>query len=96
MKQLSDYIFHSSWVINDVNIKSYEDYLVLADVGQLKRGDVVTFIGFADVDNHYGIFVFTDPDGKVLEVAGDFCGGNGRAALKAALAKQPEAGSLAT
>ena len=93
MKKISDYIFDSSWTINDVNIKSYDDYLVLKDVGQLKRGEVVKFIGFASIDNHYGIFVFTDAEGAVLEVAGDFSGDNNRDALKAALTrKQPDAG----
>jgi len=90
MKQLSDYMFSSAWQIDALNITSYEDYVVLKDVGDLRTGEVVKFIGFADVDNHYGIFVFTDSEGRVLEVPGDYSGRNSSkmAALKAALSKK--------
>ena len=69
---LSDYIFDSGWEFKHVNLRSYKEYLVLVDIGDLKKGDVVKFIGYAGVDNHYGIFVFTDSTGGVLEVSGDF------------------------
>lgn len=36
------------------------------------------FVGFDDVDNHYGIFVFTDSRNRILEVSGDVFGGGGR------------------
>jgi len=70
--KLSDYIFDSASQFKHVNLTSYKEYLVLVDIGDLKKGDVVKFIGYAEVDNHYGIFVFTDSAGGVLEVSGDF------------------------
>ena len=45
----------------------------------LRTSQFVTFAGFDDVDNHYGIFVFTDLEGTVLEVTGGF---SGRASYK--------------
>ena len=71
-QKLSDYIFDSGWEFKHVNLRSYKEYLLLVDIGDLKKDDLVKFIGYADVDNHYGIFVFTDSAGGVLEVSGDF------------------------
>ena len=87
MKALSDYTFSNSWQLTDLVIRPLDTCCVLANVGQLQQGQVVKFIGFDDVDNHYGIFVFTDGDGNVLEVNGDFSGPASLTALKAALAK---------
>lgn len=89
MRKISDYIFTDSWQLTDLPLKSYEDYVVLADVGDLKKGDVVKFVGFSDVDNHYGIFIFTNANNAVLEVPGDFSSPNGSAltTLTSALAK---------
>ena len=81
MKKLTDYIFYDSWQLDELNIKSYEEYLVLSDLGDLKKGEKVRFIGFDDVDNHYGIFVFVDAAGRVLEVSGD-CSGRDHACIK--------------
>ncbi len=74
MKKLSDYNFCDSWVFREVDLESYAEYVVLADLCDLKKGERVKFIGFDDVDNHYGIFVFVDADGAVREVYGDFAG----------------------
>lgn len=74
MKQLSDYTFYNSWQLNELNLKQGSDCLILEDLGDLRKGQVVSFAGFDDVDNHYGIFVFTDSTGAVLEVKGDFSG----------------------
>jgi hypothetical protein len=87
VKKISDYVFSNAWAIGP--LKSYEKYVVVADLGELKRGDIVKFIGFADVDNHFGIFVFTDKDGRVLEVSGDFCGLSCLACFSSALSKPP-------
>lgn len=76
MKKISDYIFYNSWVLGEVNIQPNEEYLVLTDVGDLKQGERVRFVGFDDVDNHYGIFVFVDAQDRVLEVSGDCAGPN--------------------
>jgi hypothetical protein len=87
MKALSDYTFYDAWQLRDLPIRPLDTYRVLADVGQLKQGQVVKFVGFDDVDNHYGVFVFTDADGNVLEVSGDFSGPSSLTELRAALAK---------
>jgi hypothetical protein len=87
MKKLTDYIFYSSWQLGELDIKPDEEYLVLNDVGGLKKGEVVRFVGYDDVDNHYGIFVFVDFAGLVLEVSGDFSGRSSMANLKTALSK---------
>ena len=70
------YTFHDSWQLKELNLVPNERYRVLYDVGDLKKGEIVSFIGFDDVDNHYGIFVFNNDSGKILEVTGDFSGPN--------------------
>lgn len=87
MKTISDYIFSTMWQLATLGLQPNATYSVLADLGDLRKGDVVTFVGFDDVDNHYGIFVFTDANGSVLEVSGDFSGPQHTAVknLKAAL-----------
>jgi hypothetical protein len=76
MKKITDYIFYDSWQPNELHMKPNEEYFVRMDLGDLKKGDFVKFVGFDDVDNHYGIFVFLDSTGKVLEVSGDYSGPN--------------------
>lgn len=89
MKKLTDYNLCNSWQPSELGIKPDEDYFVLHDVGGLHKGDVVRFVGFDDVDNHYGIFVFVDATGQVLEVSGDCSGPNHSCLtnLKAALSR---------
>lgn len=89
MKNITDYVFSHSWQLNELNMRPGEEFSVLADLCDLRQGEVVRFIGFDDVDNHYGIFVFTSVDGAVLEVSGDFSGpGHSQLqALKASLAR---------
>jgi hypothetical protein len=74
MKTISDYLFYDSWLLNELNLKEGEEYIVLEDLCDLRNGLVVTFAGFNDIDNHYGICVFIDSEGAVLEVSGDFSG----------------------
>jgi hypothetical protein len=81
MKQLTDYRFYDSWQLDELGLKPGETYRVGTDVGDLKQGQSVTFAGFDDVDNHYGIFVFVSGDGAVLEVSGD-CSGRDHTCLK--------------
>ncbi len=76
MRKITDYIFYDSWVLRELRMKPGEEYVVLFDLGDLKKGDLVKFVGFDDVDNHYGIFVFVDANDKVLEVSGDCSGPN--------------------
>lgn len=72
MKKVTDYIFSSPGRFEKLILEQGSDYLVLNDMGDLRKGQIVKFAGFSDVDNHYGIFVFVDSKGKVLEVTGDF------------------------
>jgi len=90
MKKITDYNFSHSWAVGELGVKPNEDYLVLKDIGDLKQGQLVRFAGFDDVDNHYGIFVFVDVHGRVLEVAGDFSSPthSSMTKLKPALSKQ--------
>jgi len=90
MKKITDYCYSSSWQTEELSklkITPGEKYLVLKDIGDLKKGELVKFVLFDDVDNHYGIFVFTDSADKILEVSGDFSGPLSIDGLKAALSK---------
>ncbi|MFP5391230.1 MAG: hypothetical protein ACLGI6_06750 [Gammaproteobacteria bacterium] len=89
MRKLSDYIFYDSWLLRELNMQANEEYRVLMDVGELKKDASVKLIGFDDVDNHYGIVVFTDQNGNILEVPGDYSGRNHSSVedLKSALSK---------
>ena len=90
MRKISDYIFCDSWQLNGMNLSPNEEYVVRMDIGDLKEGELVKFIGFDDVDNHYGIFVFQNSKDEVLEVSGDCSGQNHSCItdLKNALSKQ--------
>lgn len=72
MKKLSDYNFCSNWQPNRLNINENEQYVPLMDLDDLRKGHAVKFVGFDDVDNHFGIFIFTDAENNVLEATGDF------------------------
>lgn len=76
MKKLTDYNFCNSWQLGELNIKPNDEYVVQFDLGGLKKGGLVRFVGYDDVGNHYGIFVFVDSTGRVLEVSGDCSGRN--------------------
>lgn len=75
-KKFDKYTFYDSWQLDELNMKPDDAYLVLQDVGELKQGERVIFLGFDDVDNHYGIFVFMDAERRILEVPGDYSGPN--------------------
>ena len=83
------YTFYDSWQPNALGLVPNEQYRVLADLGPLQQGAVVTYAGFDDVDNHFGIFVFVDAQDEVLEVRGDFSGSASVAEVKMALARLP-------
>ena len=78
VKKLSDYNFSPHWRPDTFGLDPEETYLVLTDLRDLKKGALVKFVGFDDVDNHYGIFVFTDSQNRILEVSGDVFGGGGQ------------------
>ncbi len=46
-------------------------YRVLESLQQLEAGTVVEYLGFNDVDNHYGEYEFRSDAGAELKVAGD-------------------------
>lgn len=89
MRNIADYIFGDRWWHDVYGIAPGRTYAVSANVGELEKGSLVEFIGFADADNHFGIFVFTDAKGEVLEVRGDFSAPDGTAVkdLQTALSK---------
>ena len=64
MKQLSDYNFINSWQLGDLAMQPLEKYRVLADIGKLKKGQVVKFIGFDDADGPT-FFIRQRPAGTV-------------------------------
>ena len=73
MRTTSDYNFCNSWVLATLGLRPQAEFAVTADVGDLRAGSVVRFLGFDDVDNHHGIFVFSDDSGRgLLEVSDDF------------------------
>jgi hypothetical protein len=87
---MSEYIFYNSWQLNELRMNPSEEYVVLMDLGDLKKGELVKFVGFDDIDNHFGIFVFTNEKNQILEVSGDFSGPDHPCLrkLKAALSKE--------
>jgi len=87
MKKRDYYTFYDSWQLRELQIEPGQKFVAQIDLDDLKKGNVVTFTGFDDVDNHFGIFVFTDTDNNVLEVRGDFSGPASLQKLKMALSK---------
>ena len=47
-------------------------YRVREAIGGLRVADVVRFVRFDDIDNHYGAYVFVNAEGAELSVPGDF------------------------
>jgi hypothetical protein len=47
-------------------------YRVKKALGGLSPGDVVTFAGFDDIDNHYGEYVFVKANGERVAIGGDY------------------------
>lgn len=72
MKLLTDYILYDAWQEKKLGIKAGERFKVTQPIGKLKIGDEVTYVGFDDVDNHYGIFVFKNQSNEPLEICRDF------------------------
>jgi hypothetical protein len=87
MKKITDYNLGDSWHLRQLSMKPNEEFIVLTDVDDLKKDDQVKFIGFDDVDNHYGIFVFLNAQGEVLEVRGDFSGSESLHKVERALSR---------
>ena len=71
-RAISDYTFYNSWILKEIGIQPNEAFSVTQDIGDLRTGEQVVFVGYDDVDNHYGIFVFTNARNEILEVTGDF------------------------
>jgi hypothetical protein len=81
LRKLAGYRFHDSWQPSELCLNPGKKYHVRMNVGDLKTGQRVTFAGFDDVDNHFGIFVFLNAAGEVLEVSGD-CSGREHTCLR--------------
>ncbi len=72
MKLLTEYIFYNAWQETRLNLTAGDCFTVTQALGKLSCGDEVTYVGFEDVDNHYGIFVFKNQKNQALEIGGDF------------------------
>jgi len=73
VKSVTDYSFRDSWQVSELKLKPGTIYKVRAGFDDLQEGNEVEFVGFEDVDNHFGRFVFKDKESRLLEVCGDFC-----------------------
>lgn len=60
----------------EVVLRAGGRYRVIAEVGELRVGAVVTYRYYDDVDNHFGRHVFVDDNGAECVVAGDFARGD--------------------
>jgi hypothetical protein len=89
VKSITDYTYCDSWHLKHLGFKPGDQFAVATDIGELKAGDLVRLVGFDDVDNHFGIFVFTKSTNEVLEVRGDFSSpdGSSLSGLKKALSR---------
>jgi hypothetical protein len=65
-------IEHAARTLTIERITVGHRYRVLQSIGELREGMVVSFIGFDDIDNHYGVYEFAGPDGAKLGVGGDY------------------------
>jgi hypothetical protein len=73
-RKLADFIFSKSWPVDELNFSYEKKYVVLQSIGNLKVGNVVTFCGFEDIDNPYGIAVFRNAKREIIEYPGDYSG----------------------
>jgi hypothetical protein len=90
MKTAADFRFSASWQLAALGLRPGDRIVPSGNLGDLRACVPVDFVGFDDVDNHFGIFVFTGPKGELLEVRGDFSspGHPCFLALKRALARR--------
>ncbi len=65
-------IERSKHVLTFDRLQQGQRYRVLEDLQGLRRGQVVTFLCFDDIDNHYGRCEFETDSGKRVRVAGDY------------------------
>lgn len=74
MKNVYDYVFSHSWQPQKLQLQQGAQYHVFTELGPFKPGEMAIFLGFEDIDNHYGKFVFKKPDGEIVEFPGDYSG----------------------
>jgi len=55
------------------DLSAGKTYRVLDGFRGTAPGDTVTFVGFDDLDNHYGEYVFQTSTGERIAVGGDYC-----------------------
>ena len=82
MKVLSDFEFSNSWQVVELELKQGVKYEILQNLGSFTPGEMVIFLGYEDIDNHYGNFVFQKIDGEIVEFHGDYCSTNHSSYLK--------------
>ena len=60
----------ASLTIDEIRVGHH--YRVVASIQGLREGMVVRFVGFDDIDNHYGRYEFITRAGEAVAVSGDF------------------------
>ncbi|HMU66802.1 MAG TPA: hypothetical protein PKE57_06645 [Cellvibrionaceae bacterium] len=74
MKNVYDYVFSQSWQTQELQLQQGVQYPIFTELGPFKPGEMAIFLGFEDIDNHYGKFVFKKHDGEIVEFPGDYSG----------------------
>ena len=64
---------YDSWQEKALKIKAGDRFTVRQAIGELTVGDDIIYVGFSDIDNHYGIWVFKNKNNEPFEIPGDFC-----------------------
>jgi hypothetical protein len=82
MKNFSNFEFSNSWQVTELNLKQGERYKILLDLASISAGEIAIFLGFEDIDNHHGNFVFQKLSGQIVEISGDYSGRDHSSYLK--------------
>ncbi len=85
MQKITDYVFSNSWQVKELKLKQGLLCRFVQPLKNIPRGAVMQFVGFEDVDNHFGRFVFMNKAGEIVELPGDFSGRNSLSELKSAM-----------
>lgn len=90
MADMTAHNFIDAWQNHELGLEPGNRYRFRLDIGAIKTGEQLSFLGFNAVDNHYGVFVFQRLNGERVELRGDYASSAHRAflALKEALAAE--------
>ncbi|MCH8498452.1 MAG: hypothetical protein LAT63_08230 [Marinobacter sp.] len=90
MAEITDHNFINAWQNHELGLAPGNRYRFRLDIGAIKAGEQLRFLGFNAVDNHHGVFVFRRENGESVELRGDYASNTHWAflALKEALAAE--------